>query len=106
MKLIIFLLFAIVVLPYLSFCQTSFLQDKSGESSISLQGNKSIQFNSSDASFSTNISFAKVPAGRIERFWGFNLRLKSNDGISKLLEGYDFKPKYDFSLYKGIFLKS
>ena len=95
----------IFIIPLFSFSQTSVIQNKSGESSLILANNKTLVFNSSDASIGSNFSFNHALGGK-ETFWGFSFKVKSNDGISTLLEGNNFKPKLDFGIFKGGSLRS
>ena len=95
----------IFILPLFSFSQTSVIQNKNGESSLILANNKTVVFNSSDASIGSNFSFNHALGGK-EEFWGFSFKVKSNNGISTLLEGNNFKPKFDFGIFKGGSLKS
>jgi hypothetical protein len=86
--------------------QVSILQDKAGETSLVFNGEKTVMVNTSDASIGAGFSFAKVPAGHRERFWTCNIKFGSTEGISKLLDGYDFKPKVQASIYRGYYLKA
>jgi hypothetical protein len=94
-----FLLLAL--LPIAAFGQTSILGDKSGETSILLNDKKSIFINAGDGSVSANISFNKP-----KWFIGANTKFKSTEGISMLLDGYKFKPEFDFGFFSGNTVKS
>ncbi|MDB5209802.1 MAG: hypothetical protein JWQ30_629 [Sediminibacterium sp.] len=94
-----------LILPVCCLSQTSTLQDKSGESSITVLGNKTLVLNSGDASFSAGVAFANAIGGK-ESLWGIDLKLKSNEGVSKLFEGFNFKPKYALSFFVGGYLTS
>ncbi|MDP2947398.1 MAG: hypothetical protein Q8N88_04750 [Nanoarchaeota archaeon] len=101
MKKLTFLFISLnFIFPVISFAQTSLLQDKSGEISILLNDKKAVFVNVSDASVSANLSFKKP-----KWFIGSSLKFKSTEGISKLLDGYKFKPQFDFGLYGGNILK-
>lgn len=97
MKTIKFLFLVLgIVLPIISFAQTSLLQDKSGETSIIINNHNLVLLNVGDGSFSANLSFNKPTW-----FIGTNLKLKSTEGASSLLDGYKFKPKFDFDVFGG-----
>ncbi len=91
----------ISVLPISSIAQTSLLQDKSGETSIILNDKNAVFLNAGDGSISANISFNKP-----NWFIGSDVKFKSTEGVSKLLDGYDFKPEIDFALFGGNYLNS
>jgi hypothetical protein len=93
--------FILTLFPILTYAQTSVLQDKSGETSILINNRKSILVNAGDASVSANLSFNKP-----SWFIGTNLKFKSSEGVSNLLDGYKFKPKFDFGLFGGNTIKS
>jgi hypothetical protein len=103
MKLIVAL---IIFIPGISHAQVSMIQDKSGETSLLLGKTKTIAFNSGDASMGANMSFYKQPAKGKESFKGFSLKVKSNEGVAKLLDGYDFKPNFQFGIFGGRYLSS
>lgn len=86
----------LALLPLLSFTQTSILQDKSGETSILINDKKSVLVNAGDASVSANLSFNKPTW-----FIGTNIKFKSTEGVSILLDGYKFKPKFDLGIFGG-----
>jgi hypothetical protein len=83
-------------MPAITFSQTSLLQDKSGETSIILSDKKTILVNAGDGSVSANLSFNK-PGW----FIGSNLKVKSTEGVSNILDGYKFKPEFDFGVFGG-----
>ncbi len=101
--------FLIVILPLSVFSQTSIVQDKSGETSLNFSNNKTVLFNSGDASIGAGFSFSNVTPKKnngLETFWGWAVKLKSNDGISTLLDGYDFMPRFTLGVFKGRAMKS
>jgi len=100
-KIKLLFLSLVSLLPILTLAQTSLLQDKSGESSILLNDKKSVFVNAGDGSVSANLSFHK-PVW----FIGTNIKFKSTEGVSKLLDGYKFKPEFDFGMFGGKTIKS
>jgi len=89
-------LFILALFPVLTYAQTSVLQDKSGETSILINDKKSILVNAGDASTSANLSFNKPTW-----FIGTNLKFKSTEGVSNLLDGYKLKPEFEFGIFGG-----
>jgi len=77
--------------------QTSVLQDKGGETSLSVLS-QPLVVNAAAASITANINRGWAIDGN-ERFVGMAFSLKADEGIATLLDGYTFKPDYKLSAY-------
>lgn len=79
--------------------QISQIQDKSGETSLLFGKTNVLAVNAADASFSLSLSY-----GKPKYFFGANLKLKSSEGITTLLDGYKFKPEFELGIFAGNYL--
>ncbi len=95
------LLIIIGFLPVLSSAQNSLLQDKSGETSFLLNNMNIISFNAGNSSVTASYSYKKP-----EWFIGSVLKLRSTEGVSRILDGYKFKPEVELGFYYGNSLRT
>jgi hypothetical protein len=86
--------------------QLSILQDKSGDGSLLIGKKASISINSGDESINGNLSYLKSYSNNKEWFVGIGAKFASTEGVAKLLDGYNFKPKTTVSLYGGAYFNS
>lgn len=98
MKQIVFCYFVFFSLCVL-FSQTSIIQDKSGETSLLINDKNMIFVNAGDASISFSLSYNNPTC-----FSGINFKLKAIEGISNIIDGYDFKPEIEVGLFFGKYL--
>ena len=96
----IFLFITLIFIYSYSTAQTSILQDKSGTSSLALQGGNQVLFNAGDASTTASIGSETSVSGSTT-FWDSNLKFKSTNGVSGLFDGTDFKPTVDIGADYG-----
>lgn len=83
--------------PFASLAQVSVLQDKSGESSVLINGS-GVFVNTGDESISGAFSFGRGVKGRVD-FFGINVKAKSTEGVTTITDGDKFKAQFDVSLY-------
>jgi hypothetical protein len=95
------ILLAIGLLPLILSAQNSPLQDKSGETSFLLNNMNAISFNSGNSSVTTSYSYKKPTW-----FIGTNLKIRSTEGVAKIMDGYKFKPEVELGFYYGKILKT
>jgi hypothetical protein len=92
---------ALILITYPTYAQVSVLQDKMGETSILINDTNQIAINTGDASIVIGLSLVKP-----KTFYGINVKLKAESGVSNILEGYELHPNLELGVSGGLTINS